>query len=59
MQGVHNSDTNFPDDTGEYLGRHSWDKEMLEETRGEFIFSHVSFFMSDLLAALLVTQTFP
>lgn len=27
--------------TGECLGAHVWDEEMLRETRGEFMFAHV------------------
>lgn len=28
-------------DSGEYLGSHVWDEEVIRETRGEFLFSHV------------------
>ena len=33
----------FAVETGELLGRHTGDVEMLKETRGEFIFTAVSF----------------
>ncbi|KAH6901243.1 hypothetical protein BKA70DRAFT_1374822 [Coprinopsis sp. MPI-PUGE-AT-0042] len=28
-------------DSGEYLGSHTWDEEVIRETRGEFLFSHL------------------
>ncbi|KAH6880181.1 hypothetical protein BKA70DRAFT_1473484 [Coprinopsis sp. MPI-PUGE-AT-0042] len=38
-------------DSGEYLGSHTWDEEVIRETRGEFLFSH----HSDLRKLLLDT----
>jgi salicylate hydroxylase len=32
----------FKDDSGEILGHHHWDEEVLKETQGEFVFAHVS-----------------
>lgn len=29
------------DETGEILGHHHWDEELLKEARGEFVFAHV------------------
>ena len=30
------------DESGEILGHHHWDEEVLKETQGEFLFAHVS-----------------
>jgi hypothetical protein len=29
------------DESGELLGTHVWDEELIKETRGEFMFAHV------------------
>ena len=34
--------TFLKDESGEFLGNHHWDEEVLKETRGEFVFAHVS-----------------
>ena len=38
-------------ETGELLGEHIWDEELLRESRGEFVFAHVR--SSDLGPTLL------
>ena len=38
-------------ETGELLGEHVWDEELLRESRGEFVFAHVR--SSDLGPTLL------
>jgi salicylate hydroxylase len=54
----------LPDETGETLGQHTWDEEVLRETRGEFIFCHVgppSFSIHDRLSSSyhLLTGYYP
>lgn len=35
------NDFGYSDESGDLLGVHHWDQEVLKETRGEFIFTHV------------------